>query len=55
MADVLGLDLEDRFVRAKTKSVLGTWIKNGMLKVVERNDAKRRSKSFVEVGKWATD
>lgn len=53
VADVLGLNLDDRFVNQKTKAMLKTWITNGMLKEVQRKDAQRKPKAFIEVGKWA--
>jgi hypothetical protein len=40
--------------RAPVNTLLRTWIKNGALKKVERQDDQRHVKIFVEVGTWAT-
>jgi len=53
VADVLGLDLDKEFDRARVKSLLKTWMANGSLVKVDRlDDADRKSRPFVEVGKW---
>jgi hypothetical protein len=51
IADALALDLADPSVRAKVKELQKSWVKEGVLKVVERKNAKRETKRFVEVGK----
>jgi hypothetical protein len=35
--------------------MLDTWIAEGALKVVEREDHQRRPREFVEVGTWASN
>ena len=55
VASVLKLDAENKAHRAKIATMLKTWIKNGMLVVVEGEDAKRNKRSFIEVGKPAND
>lgn len=51
IANALGLDLAEPSVRAKVKALQQSWVKDGVLKVVERKNAKRETKRFVEVGK----
>jgi AAA domain len=55
VAGVLELDPESAPDQTRIKSLLKTWIKTGALKVVEKPDATRRNRKFVEVGQWATD
>ena len=50
VADVLCLDAEDD--RARIKALLKVWFKNGVLRTVERRDASRRMKTFVEPGNF---
>ena len=50
VADVLGLDLTDKAHKAKTKTLLAAWIKNGMFVTVEGQDDTRRTRQFIEVG-----
>lgn len=54
IARTLGLDDEDKAVRARVKLMLKTWISEGVLKVVEKQDKNRQWKNFVEVGRWVT-
>ena len=35
--------------------MIKTWVKNGALVVVEGQDERRKTKSFVEVGTWANE
>jgi hypothetical protein len=51
IADALALDLAEPSVRAKVKELQRSWVRDGVLKVVERKNAKRETKRFVEVGK----
>ena len=51
IAEALGLDLAEPSVRARVKELQQSWVKDGVLKVVERKNAKRENKGFVEVGK----
>ncbi len=55
VADTLKLDVTDKAHKAKIASLLKTWIKNGMLAVVEGEDESRRKRSFIEVGTLADD
>ena len=44
VAEVLGLDAEDKGDRARITELLRTWIRNGALKVEERRDKNRQPK-----------
>lgn len=55
VAAVLRLDAENKAHRAKIAGLLKTWIKTGMLAVVDGFDAKRQKRSFIEVGAPADD
>jgi hypothetical protein len=55
VADVLQLDPKNKAHKAKIVALLKTWIKNGMLDVVEGEDASRRPRSFISVGTPADD
>jgi AAA domain len=55
VAEVLHLNVEDKGDKAKINTMLKTWIKTGMLAVVERDDEKRMKRNFIEVGKPASD
>lgn len=55
VAQVMKLDHEDKAARTKISGMLKVWFKTGMLKRVERPDARREIRTFVEVGTWATD
>ena len=58
VAQVLGWDERDESVKSKIKTMLQTWIDNRELKVVERPDAQRHLRKFVEVGdapSWMMD
>jgi len=58
VAQVLGLDERDEAVKSKIKTMLQTWIDNRELKVVERPDAQRRPRKYIEVGdapSWMMD
>jgi hypothetical protein len=55
VAQVLDLDASDAAAKQQCKDLLRTWAENGMLKTVERKDAKRNVRQFVEVAKWAAD
>ena len=55
IAAVLRLDLSTKAHKAKVAGLLATWIKTGMLVVVEGQDDKRRPRQFVEVGTAASD
>jgi hypothetical protein len=53
VARVLGLNLDD--CRKRIAKIVAQWIGNGALEVVEKEDAQRHMRKFVEVGKWATE
>jgi hypothetical protein len=50
VAKVLKLDLDEPVAKAKVKTLLKQWIKNGALSVVEKPDAKREMRDFVVAG-----
>jgi hypothetical protein len=43
--------LAEPSVRTRVKALQQSWTRDGVLKVVERQDAKRMKRRFVEVGK----
>ena len=51
VAQQLGLDLGEPFAKAKVKALVKTWLDTGILKLVERPDARRKLRKFVEAGK----
>lgn len=53
IAEALGLDLDQAAAKAKAKTLLKTWLRNGALIEVEREDDNRKSRRFIEVGEWA--
>jgi hypothetical protein len=55
VAKVLDLHVESAPDKTRIKSFLKTWIKSGALRVVEKPDATRRNRKFVEVGQWVID
>ncbi len=55
VAEVLGLDADDKAHRERIKKLLRTWTRNGMFVEVEHMDDHRKKKKFVEVGEWADD
>ena len=54
VAKVLDLDTTDPADKTRLKAMLQVWIENKALKIVEKPDAKRMLRRFVEVGIWAT-
>lgn len=52
IADVLGLDLDDKAAKQKVKGLLARWLKEGLLVKVMASDEKSRERPVVEVGKW---
>jgi AAA domain len=52
VAEALGLDVDEDGDKARIKSLLKTWLKNGSLVEVERQDEGRKARRHVEVGKW---
>ncbi len=53
IAEVLQFDLNKPPERAKVRTILATWLKNGAFRIVKRHDSKRRTREFVEVKEWA--
>lgn len=53
VAKIVGMDADTD--RQRLNAVLKTWLKEGILKVVEGEDEKRNTRMFVEVGRWITD
>jgi hypothetical protein len=49
-ADVIGLDLSGKAAKAQVKTIVSTWIDNGVLKRVERPDKNRNLRTFVVPG-----
>jgi hypothetical protein len=54
VAAALRLDITDKAVRQRVKSMVAIWIKSGALKIVMRPDKKRTTRAYVEVGELAT-
>lgn len=50
VATVLGLDAEKKADKSRIKSMLRTWISNGFLRVVEREDKNRDLRKWIETG-----
>ncbi len=50
VADVLRLNVDKKADKCRIKSMLRTWIGNGVLKVVERDDKNRDLRKWIEVG-----
>lgn len=56
LATILSLDPDDKSERIRLASIIKEWLKNDVLREVEREDERqRKSFLFVEVGKWITD
>ncbi|MET3824566.1 KaiC/GvpD/RAD55 family RecA-like ATPase [Sphingomonas sp. PvP055] len=55
VADVLGLNPQDKGDRARIMKMIATWEANGALRVEERKDHNRQMKKFMVVGKAADD
>ncbi|MCJ2036469.1 AAA family ATPase [Methylobacterium sp. J-068] len=55
IGQALRLDPANPKDKRRILSMLKTWKANGMFVVVEGKDAKHNTRSFVEVGEWATD
>jgi hypothetical protein len=49
------LDLNPDQARKRISKLLKEWIENGALVIVEKEDAQRHNRKFVEVGKWAVE
>lgn len=55
VADAMILDADDDRDRKRIAAMVKEWIKNGVLEVVEGEDAKRMKRKFVIVGNWVTE
>lgn len=55
VADVLMLDAGEPKDRKRIGALVREWVRNDVLRVVEKEDAKRNPRKFVEVGKWVTE
>jgi len=51
VAGALGIDLDEVQAKARVKTMIKTWVQNGVLEVVQGFDQARRPKNFVVVGK----
>lgn len=52
VATVLGLDMDKKHDRKRVQTLLFCWVREGALQVVEKDDAKRMKRKFIEVGDW---
>ena len=52
VADVLGLDLQDKAAKQKVKGLLARWLKEGVLVKVMATDEHRKERPVIEVGRW---
>jgi len=55
VAEALMLDAEDQRDKKRIIGMLKEWVRNGVLEVVEGEDAKRMKRKFVVVGNWVTE
>lgn len=56
IAQVLDIDVADDAAKARVKSLLRTWLKNGALvESLEKCPTQRRDKTFVRVGEWVVN
>lgn len=53
VAEVMGWNPSDKAIKGKIRSLLHTWIGNGVLRIESRADKKREQKEWVVVGHWA--
>lgn len=51
IAGALAINIEDPQGKARVKNIIRTWVKSGMLDVVQALDGSRRPRQFVVVGK----
>ncbi|QHD65748.1 AAA family ATPase [Sphingobium yanoikuyae] len=51
VAQVLGLNADDKAAKGRIKSILRQWIANGALKIERRKDGSRHDRPFVVVGR----
>jgi hypothetical protein len=55
VAQVMKLDTDNKKDKAKIVGLLKIWKSTGMLVVIQKPDAKREMRPYVEVGTWAND
>ena len=55
VAATLGLDPKAKSDRARIRKLIGTWLEEGALEIVDRPDSARRQRKFVTVGRWQND
>ncbi|MEG3124423.1 AAA family ATPase [Sphingomonas sp. GB1N7] len=55
VAEVLGVDAQDKAHRARILKMIAAWEANGVLRIEERKDQNRQIKKFMVVGKAADD
>jgi len=53
VAFVLDLNLDKQGVRQRIDEMIKTWLDNGALVTVEKQDERREIREFIEVGRWA--
>jgi AAA domain/DnaB-like helicase N terminal domain len=53
VAEVLGLNLEEKANKAKVKGILGEWVKTGALRIEERPDKNREPRKCIVMGEPA--
>lgn len=55
VAGVLGLDTDDEKDKRRIKALIKTWIKEGVLEIVETLDEQRRPRPGIVVGNWVSE
>lgn len=55
IGQALGWDWEEAGAKKKITRMVGTWVKNGALLVVEKGDKNHEIRNFVEVGQWVIE
>lgn len=55
VANVIGLDMDDKKDRARVKKLLAGWLGEGVLEKVSDLDEHRMEKDFIVVGRWVTE
>ena len=55
VAQVLGLDITRKWDRKRISALIKTWLENEALVKVEGQDDRRKMKTFIEVGTWASE
>jgi hypothetical protein len=55
LAVAQALDYDAESSRKRISALLKDWVRNGALRIVEREDDQRHNRKFVEVGTWAVE